>query len=65
MDRFDYPDYFNLLKTSYHKDSFKLIAFDSGDLAISYRHNTPAKEFFKEVDYGKLVKSKKGTIWYV
>ena len=43
---FDYPSYFEQIKSTYETSDFNAIAFDKDIVDINYKHNTPPDEFF-------------------
>ena len=45
--QFDYPKYLRFLKTKMNRDLLTDIEFDDGELFVPYKHNIPAKDFFK------------------
>lgn len=44
---FDYPRYLEFLKRTLDFTLLKDLAFDRGQLNVAYKHNIPAKDFFK------------------
>ena len=46
-NQFDYPKYLEFLKKNIDREKLEDIEFDDGDLLVPYRHNIPAKDFFK------------------
>ena len=59
--QFDYPKYLEFLKSTIDRKHLTDIEFDDGELFVPYKHNIPAKDFFKvRVSFFKVGNPLKG-----